>query len=94
MRKLIFWFLFLIVVCAAPAAAADAGWEYQVVILQGVTAGGTVEKQARGVYVDTRRTQILNELAVDGWEVISAFGAPGMDHAVYLRRESGRLSRP
>ena len=73
-----------------PVWADDGGWEYQVVILQGLTAGGTIEKQASGVYVDTKRTKSLNELAADGWEVVSVIGAPGADHAVYLRRKLSR----
>lgn len=70
-----------------PIRADDDSWEYQVIILQGITAGSTLEKQARGFSLDTRRTKILNELAADGWEVVSVIGAPVADHAVYLRRK-------
>jgi len=70
-----------------PIRADDESWEYQVIILQGITAGSTFEKQARGFSLDTRRTKILNELAADGWEVVSVIGAPVADHAVYLRRK-------
>jgi hypothetical protein len=74
-------------VSAGPTAwAGESAWEYRVVILQGVTAGGSIEKQSSGVYVDTKRTSALNELAAQGWEVIAVIGAPGTDHAVYLRR--------
>ena len=70
-----------------PIRADDDSWEYQVIILQGVTAGGTLEKQAKGISLDTRRTRILNEFAADGWEVVSVIGGPVTDHAVYLRRK-------
>jgi hypothetical protein len=70
-----------------PIRADDDSWEYQVIILQGVTAGSTHEKQAKGISLDTRRTKILNELAADGWEVVSVIGGPVTDHAVYLKRK-------
>ena len=79
--------LSLIVNAGMPAWADDGGWEYQVVILQGITAGGTIERQASGVYVDAKKTESLNELAADGWEVVSVVGAPGADHTIYLRRK-------
>jgi hypothetical protein len=82
--------LSLLVNIGAPVWADDGGWEYQVVILQGITAGGTIEKQASGVYVDTKRTGALNELAAEGWVVVSVIGAPGADHTVYLRRKLNR----
>jgi len=69
---------------------ADDSWEYQVIILQGIAAGSTLEKQGRGISLDTRRTRILNELAADGWEVVSVIGGPVTDHAVYLRRKLNR----
>lgn len=81
------FFLSLLVAVVAPAWAGEGGSEYRVVILQGITAGGTVEKQAAGIYVDTKRTRALNDLAAEGWEVVAVIGAPGMDHAVYLRRD-------
>jgi len=71
----------------APAWANDENWEYKVVILQGVTAGGTIKEIASGVSVDTKKTKSLNELASDGWEVISVIGTLVADHVVYLRRE-------
>ena len=73
-----------------PVWAGGETWEYQVVILQGVTAGGTIEKQASGVSVDTRKTRMLNELAAEGWEVVAVIGAGVADHTVYLRRKLGR----
>ena len=75
---------------AMPVGADDGGWEYQVVILQGITAGGTIEKQDRGIYVDTRRTEALNQLADDGWELISVIAGPGADHSLYLRRHRNK----
>ena len=69
------------------AWADDDGWEYKVVLMQGITRGGSLEKQAGGVYVDTTRTRMLNELGADGWEVIEVIGAPAGDHTVYLRRQ-------
>jgi len=73
----------------APMAwAGEAGWEYKVVVLQGLAAGGSFEKQASGVYTDTKRTKALNEMAADGWEVVAVIGVPGADHTVYLRRKS------
>ena len=80
-------FLSVLLMLTLPVRANDGSWEYQVIILQGVMAGSTLEKQAKGFSLDTRRTKILNELAADGWEVISVIGAPLTDHGVYLRRK-------
>ena len=80
-------FLSVLLMLTLPVRANDGSWEYQVIILQGVMAGSTLEKQTKGFSLDTRRTKILNELAADGWEVISVIGAPLTDHAVYLRRK-------
>lgn len=82
--------LIILLILAVPARANDANWEYQVIILQGVLAGSTLEKQGKGFSLDTRRTQILNELAQDGWEVITVIGAPLTDHAVYMKRKLNR----
>jgi len=89
MYRLSGWVLLgLLLVSTGPVAwAGDAAWEYKVVVLQGLAAGGSFEKQASGVYVDTKRTKVLNEMAADGWEVVSVVGAPGADHTVYLRRK-------
>ena len=70
--------------------AADAAWEYKVVILQGVTAGGTIEKDGDGIYVDTKRTRSLNTLAAEGWEIVAVIGSVATDHTVYLRRRTSR----
>ena len=82
--------LIILLILSVPARANDANCEYQVIILQGVLAGSTLEKQGKGFSLDTRRTQILNELAQDGWEVITVIGAPLTDHAVYLKRKLNR----
>lgn len=84
-RSILILSVFLVLV--VPVWANDGNWEYQVIILQGVTAGSTLEKQAKGFSLDTRRTRILNELAADGWEVVAVIGGPVTDHAVYLRRK-------
>ena len=70
--------------------ADDAAWEFKVVVLQGVTAGGTIEEDAGGIYVDRKRTRALNTLAADGWGVIAVTGAVATDHPVYLRRRTSR----
>lgn len=87
--------ILMLIVCSfifAPqfCNADESSWEYKVVILQGVTAGGSIEKDSTGVYVDTLRTSALNALAADGWEVVAVMGAVATDHAVYLRRKSGK----
>ena len=77
--------MFLMIIM--PTRADAANWEYQVIVLQGVSAGSTLERQAKGFSLDTRRTRILNELAGDGWEVVAVIGGPVTDHAVYLKRK-------
>lgn len=77
-------------IMAYDALADDAAWEFKVVILQGVTAGGTLERDAEGIYVDTKRTRALNTLAADGWEVVAMTGSVATDHTVYLRRRTSR----
>ena len=79
--------LSMLLMIVMPISAEDYNWEYQVIILQGTSAGSTLEKQAKGYYLDTRRTKILNKLAADGWEVVSVIGGPVTDHAIYLRRK-------
>lgn len=74
---------------AAPALSDSHNWEYQVVILQGIAAGGSIKKQSSGIYIDSRKTEALNSLAADGWEVVGVVGATGADHTVYLRRRRG-----
>lgn len=60
-------------------------WEYQVVFLAGTAAGSKTETMT-GDVVDLDKTETLNRLAKEGWEVISVTGASGADHAVYMRR--------
>ncbi|MDJ0760699.1 MAG: DUF4177 domain-containing protein [Woeseiaceae bacterium] len=69
-----------------PVWSDEGEWEYQVVILKGITAGGTIERKSSRIYIDTNKTEALAELAADGWEVVSVVGAPGSDDSVYLRR--------
>jgi len=80
-------FLGLLLSIAPPALSDDSDWEYQVVILKGITAGGTIKKQSSGIYIDTKKTEALNALAAEGWKVLSVVGAPGADNTVYLRRQ-------
>jgi len=83
--------LFILLIGIAETALADSSeWEYKVVILQGITAGGTIKKEESGIYIDTKRTKTLNDLASEGWEVVTVIGALGADHVVYLRREISR----
>ncbi|MEH6635463.1 MAG: DUF4177 domain-containing protein [Halioglobus sp.] len=82
-----FLVLSILLMIVMPIRADDERWEYQVIILQGVTGGSTLEKQAKGISLDTQRTKILNELAADRWEVVSVIGGAVTDHAVYLRRK-------
>ena len=77
----------MLLLIAMPISANDESWEYQVIILQGFSAGSSLEKQSKGLSVDIRRTRILNELAALCWEVVAVLGGPVTDHAVYLRRK-------
>ncbi len=83
--------LLLLVLLVSPLASASAdevAGEYKVVILQGIAGGVELAKQERGLYVDSRRTRVLNELAAEGWEIVSVIGASGGDHTLYLRRQT------
>lgn len=66
---------------------AENEWEYQVVFLPGPAAGAKVVKQAHGGYLDTTKTDILNKLAAQGWQLVTVTAHSGEDHAAYLRRE-------
>ena len=79
--------LVVLVNIGTPAEAADSGWEYRVVLVQPGRGVRGLEEQARGVFIDTQRTRLLNTLAADGWEFITAIGVPGADHTLYLRRK-------
>lgn len=61
----------------APVAAADSGWESKVILVQASRGVRGFEEQARGVFVDTERTRLLNTLSADGWEFFTAIGVPG-----------------
>lgn len=78
--------IFLILIPLTAGRANDPVWEYRVVILQGVTSGGSIERDNAGNYVDLERTRVLNTLAADGWEVVAVLGAVTTDHSVYMRR--------
>ena len=83
-------FLVLLLILAVPVTAESEIWEYQVVILKGVTAGGAIKKRTSGLSVDEKKSETLNELASEGWEIVAVIGAPVSDHTVYLRRKLGR----
>jgi len=83
MKKLLIVLLFTLL----PTFVFAQSWEYLVIFLPGTAAGGKVEPHESGGYLDIKKTQILNSLAKDGWEVISVTGQSGADHAVYLRKE-------
>ena len=78
-------FMSFLVGIAAPVWSNESEFEYQVVILQGITAGGALEKQSSGIVVDKKKTEALSVLAAEGWEVLSVVGS-GADDTVYLRR--------
>jgi hypothetical protein len=71
----------------STSVLADDGWEYQVVFLPGPAAGAKVVRQAHGGYLDTTKTDILNKLAAQGWQLVTVAAHSGEDHAAYLRRE-------
>ena len=68
-------------------ALANDDWEYQVVFLPGPAAGSKVVKQSHGGYLDTTKTDILNKLGAQGWELVSVTSTSGEDHAAYLRKQ-------
>ena len=71
----------------STSVLAGDGWEYQVVFLPGPAAGAKVVRQAHGGYLDTTKTDILNKLAAQGWQLVTVTAHSGEDHAAYLRRE-------
>jgi hypothetical protein len=75
-----------IVILSGNAFAGDE-WEYQVVFLPGPAAGAKVVRQAHGGYLDTTKTDILNRLSEQGWELVTVAAHSGEDHAAYLRRQ-------
>lgn len=66
---------------------AENEWEYQVVFLPGPAAGAKLVRQPHGGYLDTTKTDILNKLAAQGWQLVTVTAHSGEDHAAYLRRE-------
>jgi hypothetical protein len=79
--------LFIAIFIFSMNALANDSWEYQVVFLPGPAAGARVVKQAYGGYLDTVKTEILNKLGAQGWELVSVTAHSGEDHAAYLRRQ-------
>ena len=73
-------------------ALANGEWEYQVVFLPGPVSGARVVKQHHGGYLDPTKTDILNKLGLQGWELVSVTGDSGTDHAAYLRRQKRQTS--
>jgi hypothetical protein len=71
----------------STSVLAEEGWEYQVVFLPGPAAGAKVVRQAHGGYLDVTKTNILNRLAAQGWQLVTVTAHSGEDHAAYLRRE-------
>ena len=81
----------------AGYAYAGSQWEYKMVYL--TVWGEEMESFAipkrleevvavdGGWYVDPTRTRMLNELAADGWELITVVGSAGGEHGAYLRRQ-------
>ena len=71
----------------STSVLADDVWEYQVVFLPGPAAGSKVVRQAHGGYMDTTKTDILNKLGAQGWQLVTVAAHSGEDHAAYLRRK-------
>lgn len=80
-------FLIVSLFVISTSALASDNWEYQVVFLPGTVSGANVVKQSHGGFLDPTKTNILNELATQGWELVSVAGQSGSDHAAYLRRK-------
>lgn len=79
--------LFLGVIIFSSKAPANENWEYQVVFLPGPAAGARVVKQSHGGYLDATKSEILNKLGAQGWDLVSVTSHSGEDHAAYLRRQ-------
>ena len=79
------WFL-AVIICSNKALANDT-WEYQVVFVPGPAAGARGVTQSHGGYLDATKTEILNKLAAQGWQLVSVTSHSGEDHAAYLRRQ-------
>ncbi len=79
-------FMMYLIGVATPVWSNESTFEYKVVILQGITAGGTLEKESSGILVDKKKTEALSLLAAEGWEILSVVGS-GAGVTVYLRRQ-------
>ena len=66
---------------------AEKGREYRVVFLPGPAEGAKVVRQAHGGYLDTTKTDSLNKLGAQGWQLVSVTAQSGEDHAACLRRK-------
>ncbi len=77
--------LYLILLISSFSCFAQK-WEYKVVYLAGTASGNKVTLEQNGSYLDKAKTEVLNKLAKEGWELVSVTGATGSDHALYLKR--------
>ena len=80
-------YLLILLLALLPISSFAQSWEYLVIFLPGTATGTKVEPHKSGGYVDINKTKILNNLAEDGWEIISVTGQSGADHAVYMRKQ-------
>jgi len=85
-RLMVKHIIFIAVLFFSTNALANDKWEYQVIILPGSVSGSVVSKQSHGGYFDSTKTDILNKLGAESWELISVTGQSGADHVAYLRR--------
>ena len=80
-------FLFVAVLILSDNALANDKWAYKVIFLPGPAAGAKLVKQSNGSYLDSTKTDILNKLGSQGWQLVSVTGTSGEDHAAYLRKQ-------
>jgi|TARA_R110001592_G_scaffold240173_1_gene500202 hypothetical protein len=78
--------LYTILLCLLVLKSHASEWEYKVVFLAGNATGTKVTFEASGAYLDSAKTNVLNNLGLEGWELIAVTGASGADHALYLKR--------
>ena len=80
-------FLFIAILILSDNAIANDKWEYKVVFLPGPAGGAKLVKQSNGSYLDSTKTDILNKLGSQGWQLVSVTSTSGEDHAAYLRKQ-------